>query len=392
MKGVTIITVVLYLVQIVFPIEKITVTSLEVFWILCISFLIMIRLTIRGYLVMVSKNSSKRKKILIVGSNDRAINYAYKFIKNNSSGYEIAGFIDSGWHGTQQINQRWCKLVADFKSFAEYLRLNIIDEIFIFLPLKSSYCAIENIVAASEEQGVTIRMIPDFFKLQLARNRIDKIENQDTITLYTGAMYSNIILIKEIIDRTTAGLLLIALLPLFIIVSILIKVTSKGPVFFRQNRIGLNKRRFKIYKFRTMASDAEVKQKDLEHLNDMGKNAGAFKLKNDPRVTPLGKILRKFSIDELPQLINVLKGEMSLVGPRPLTERDYGEFRLHRQIRRFTVKPGITCLWQVSGRNNISFDRWMELDMEYIDNWSLMLDFKLLIKTVPAVLFGHGAS
>jgi lipopolysaccharide/colanic/teichoic acid biosynthesis glycosyltransferase len=182
---------------------------------------------------------------------------------------------------------------------------------------------------------------------------------------------------------------LILLVPFFVIVGILIKLDSPGPIFFVQERMGYNKRRFKFYKFRTMAKDAEKKQKEIEHLNEL--SGPVFKIKDDPRVTKIGKILRKTSIDELPQLFNTLKGDMSLVGPRPLPVRDYELFDENWQKRRLSVRPGITCLWQSSGRNDLPFDKWIELDMEYIDNWSLLLDLKILIKTIPAVIRGTGA-
>jgi exopolysaccharide biosynthesis polyprenyl glycosylphosphotransferase len=184
------------------------------------------------------------------------------------------------------------------------------------------------------------------------------------------------------------GILLLS--PLFLIVAILIKATSKGPVFFRQERYGLNKRTFFIYKFRSMVQDAEATQVKFEHLNQ---NSGpVFKIFADPRVTKVGAFLRKTSIDELPQLFNVLKGEMSLVGPRPLNLRDVGKFSEAWLMRRFSVKPGLTCIWQVSGRSNISFDRWIALDLHYIDHWSLLLDMKILAMTFPAVLKGRGAA
>ena len=153
----------------------------------------------------------------------------------------------------------------------------------------------------------------------------------------------------------------------------------------------MNKKIFKVYKFRTMVPDADAKQAELEHLNER-KDGAAFKIPNDPRVTKIGKILRKFSLDELPQLINVIKGEMSLVGPRPLTLRDYTKFKEDWQRRRFSVKPGITCLWQISGRDSIDFRTWMKLDNQYIDTWTLLLDLKILLKTIPVALFGKDAS
>jgi len=174
------------------------------------------------------------------------------------------------------------------------------------------------------------------------------------------------------------------------IVATLIKLTSEGPVFFTQDRLGLNKRRFRICKFRTMVADEERQQAALEHLNEQ--QGPVFKIQADPRITPIGRLLRKTSIDELPQLFNVLKGEMSLVGPRPLPVRDYEGFDQDWQRRRFSVRPGITCLWQISGRSSIGFDKWMELDVRYIDEWSLWLDFRILAGTVAAVLKGTGAA
>ncbi len=184
-------------------------------------------------------------------------------------------------------------------------------------------------------------------------------------------------------------LLLAALSPLLIAIAIIIKLDSKGPVFFLQKRMGFNKRRFYMIKFRSMGTDAEAKLTELEHLNE--KDGGIFKIRNDPRITGVGHFLRKFSLDEFPQLINVLKGEMSLVGPRPLSMRDAMNLEESTYKRRYSVRPGMTCLWQISGRSELSFDQWMELDLKYIDSWSLKLDGKILMQTVPAVLTARGA-
>ena len=171
--------------------------------------------------------------------------------------------------------------------------------------------------------------------------------------------------------------------------ALLINATSPGPVFFTQERIGLNKRRFRLIKFRTMIADAEQQQAVLEPLNEA--SGPIFKIKNDPRITPLGRFLRRTSLDEIPQLFNVLQGDMSLVGPRPLPVRDYNGFNRDWHRRRFSVRPGISCLWQISGRSNLSFAKWMRLDMEYIDHWSFWLDLKILTLTLPAIIRKKGA-
>ena len=197
-------------------------------------------------------------------------------------------------------------------------------------------------------------------------------------------------MIKRLLDVLGSAVALIVHLPILAIIAIAIKLDSRGPVFFVQERVGLNRRKFRALKFRTMATDAEERIKELEDKNEV--RGAAFKMRNDPRVTRVGHILRKLSLDELPQFFNVLRGDMSLVGPRPLPLRDVERIDEQWQKRRFSVKPGITCLWQVNGRHEISFEHWMEMDLQYIDNWSLKLDFEILMKTIPAVLRGSGAS
>jgi lipopolysaccharide/colanic/teichoic acid biosynthesis glycosyltransferase len=195
--------------------------------------------------------------------------------------------------------------------------------------------------------------------------------------------------VKRAMDVIGASLLLILSAPLVLAAAVAIKVTSPGPVFFTQARYGLYRKRFKIIKMRTMVTDAERLQAGLEAANELG--GPVFKIRRDPRVTPVGAFLRKTSLDELPQLWNVLKGEMSLVGPRPLAVRDVLMIEDSAQLRRFSVLPGITCIWQISGRNNTDFKNWIRQDLEYIDSWSLLLDLKILLGTIPAVLWGRGA-
>jgi exopolysaccharide biosynthesis polyprenyl glycosylphosphotransferase len=198
------------------------------------------------------------------------------------------------------------------------------------------------------------------------------------------------IMLKNAVDRIGALFLILLLSPLMLVVALAVRCNSKGPVIFRQLRAGLHGRPFTMLKFRTMCVDAEARQKDLESMNQM--RGPVFKIENDPRITSLGRFLRKTSIDELPQLFNVLKGEMSLVGPRPLPLYEVEKFESAGHRRRLSMKPGLTCLWQVRGRNQVvEFSDWVKMDLEYIDNWSLWLDLVILIRTIPVVLLGHGA-
>jgi exopolysaccharide biosynthesis polyprenyl glycosylphosphotransferase len=197
------------------------------------------------------------------------------------------------------------------------------------------------------------------------------------------------IMVKRVFDFVGSLLLIGIFSPVLLIISLLILATSGRPVFFIQERMGINKRIFPLFKFRTMVANAQQRQAELERFNEA--DGPVFKIKKDPRVTLIGRFLRKTSLDELPQLFNVLRGEMSLVGPRPLPVRDYKGFNQDWHRRRFSVKPGITCMWQIRGRSSLSFEQWMKLDIYYIDHWSLWLDFKILVLTIPEMLWGDGA-
>jgi len=233
-------------------------------------------------------------------------------------------------------------------------------------------------------------LLADFFKTQISQTTLDEFHGRPMLVFSStpGASWQGVA--KQILDSVGALLLATVLAVPMLFVALLIKLTSPGPVFFRQQRAGLNGKPFTMLKFRSMITDAEQRRHELAVLNEM--SGPVFKVTNDPRVTGIGRILRKFSIDEFPQLINVLKGEMSLVGPRPLPVDEVRRFDDLAHRRRLSVKPGITCLWQVSGRNNVrDFRDWVRLDLEYIDNWSLWLDLKILFRTIPVVLLGTGA-
>jgi len=229
----------------------------------------------------------------------------------------------------------------------------------------------------------------DLFDLKIARARQTELDNIPFITFETAPSHQWQLFMKRLIDLFISGLGIILLSIPLLAVALLIRLTSKGPALFLQKRIGLNGRKFVLFKFRTMQADAQRRRAKLESLNMM--NGPVFKMKDDPRITGLGKFLRKFSIDELPQLLNVFRGEMSLVGPRPAVYKEVLQYE-HWQRRRLSMRPGITCLWQVSGRNKIAdFSEWMKLDLQYVDSWSLWLDFKILMQTIPVVIFGIGA-
>jgi exopolysaccharide biosynthesis polyprenyl glycosylphosphotransferase len=260
----------------------------------------------------------------------------------------------------------------------------------VISPRSARFDAIESAIQVCELEGVEVWLLADFFQTRLAQARADELNGRPTLVFCSAPPISWQAVAKDAID-VVGSLVMLALTSwIFALAAIAIKLTSPGPVFFRQQRAGLNGAPFTMYKFRTMVTNAEQLKQELAVLNEM--SGPVFKVSNDPRITKVGWFLRKWSIDELPQLWNVLRGEMSLVGPRPLPVDEVARFDDDAHRRRLSVKPGLTCLWQVSGRNNVrNFEEWVRLDLEYIDNWSLWLDLHILFRTVPAVLTAAGA-
>jgi exopolysaccharide biosynthesis polyprenyl glycosylphosphotransferase len=249
---------------------------------------------------------------------------------------------------------------------------------------------LQEAIAACEIEGVEAWLLADFVRTSIARPTFDVFGNRPMLVFRTTPEISWALLIKDVVDRVGAIFGLLLLTPVILVAAVGIKMTSPGPVIFRQQRGGKNGRPFMMYKLRSMHTDAAMRQAELEAYNQM--SGPVFKVDNDPRVTSFGKFLRHTSIDEFPQLLNVLKGDMSLVGPRPLPVYEVEKFENTAQRRRLSMKPGLTCLWQIKGRNKITkFEEWVKLDLDYIDHWSLWLDLKILLRTIPVVFSGFGA-
>ena len=327
------------------------------------------------------------KRVIIIGTGPRAMELARQLRADESMNHEILGFVDTRDAAEFGDEQDWKLGFLD--ELEQTLMHTVVDEVLIALPIKSCYTAIENAIRACERAGVQSKYLADVFDPSLARPRMEVAGNFPLMAMRVVQDDYRLV-IKRFLDVLAVIVSLPVVLPLGLCLAAVVKLTSHGPVFFGQERYGYGKRRFRMYKFRTMVPDAEQQHSRLEVLNEV--TGPVFKIKDDPRVTPVGRFLRHTSLDELPQLLNVLMGDMSLVGPRPLAVRDVGLFSEPRLMRRFSVKPGLTCIWQVSGRSNLEFKRWVELDLRYIDEWSLWLDFRILLKTIPAVLNGTGAT
>jgi exopolysaccharide biosynthesis polyprenyl glycosylphosphotransferase len=325
--------------------------------------------------------------VLIIGSGPRAYKLFRDIEGDVGCGYNMLGFVDS--NDNVELDEIRDRLIGRLDELETILVATAVDEVLIALPVRSCYEQIEEVIQTCERIGVECKYLADMFENRVARPRYEPAGEVPVIAL--RMVQSDVrLMAKRLIDLVGATLGLVALAPLLLIIAGLIKMTSPGPVLFRQKRYGKNRRLFAMYKFRTMVAEAETLQITLEHLNEA--QGPVFKIRDDPRVTWIGRFLRRTSLDEIPQLINVLRGEMSLVGPRPLPTRDVHRFTESSLMRRFSVLPGLTCLWQISGRSELGFDSWVALDLEYIDGWSLSLDFRILLRTLPAVIRGEGAS
>ncbi|MFA5339253.1 MAG: sugar transferase [Candidatus Omnitrophota bacterium] len=312
------------------------------------------------------------RNILIVGTGRRAKNFAELVGQHGEWGFKITRMIDED----------------EFGDMANILHRNVIDHVVFVVP-RLWFEKIEDLIRMCEIEGIPASVVVDLYELKLAKAKQTEFFGIPMLTFESAPDKAGELFVKRAFDIVVSGLALIILLPVFLGIALAIKATSSGPVFFKQKRCGLNGRRFIFYKFRTMVSDAEEKLAELQKYNEMG--GPVFKMQNDPRITAIGRLLRKFSLDELPQLWNILSGDMSVVGPRPPIPNEVDKYD-NWQRRRLSMRPGLTCLWQTSGRNEIKdFNQWMKLDLQYIDNWSIWLDLKVFFKTIPVVLLAKGA-
>jgi exopolysaccharide biosynthesis polyprenyl glycosylphosphotransferase len=319
--------------------------------------------------------SQYQRRFLLIGTHAEIVRLRRELKERSDKSVEVVGELSLGETPVQQL--------------AQMLHEHSINGV-IISARHSYFEQVETAIKTCELEGIEAWLVADFFGTQISRARFDELLGYPLLVFRTTPETSWQGVTKQLMDFIGALFLLIALSWLFVILAILIKLTSPGPVLFRQQRSGLNGAPFTLYKFRTMVTNAEQFKHELQAMNEM--SGPVFKVTNDPRVTPIGKFLRKYSLDELPQLYNVFRTEMSLVGPRPLPVDEVKRFDNLAHRRRLSVKPGLTCLWQISGRNQISdFRDWVRLDLEYIDNWSLWLDLKILVRTIPAVLIGTGA-
>ncbi len=328
------------------------------------------------------------RRILVVGTGKRARDIINTVEKNKEWGLRIAGLIEMDVKNVAGDSIYGYPVLGTRKDIRDIFHNLIIDEVIIAVPA-GDLEKIEDILKLCKIEGIKARVMVNFFDFEVGKMEVEAIEEIPLLTFSKTPPLSWALFAKYTFDKIFSLLVLLLLSPLLLMISILIKVTSPGPVYFKQKRVGLGGRQFSLYKFRSMVVDAERKKSELASQNEM--DGPVFKIKKDPRVTSIGKFLRKFSLDELPQLYNVWRGDMSLIGPRPPVPKEVEEYE-DWQRRKLSMKPGITCLWQVSGRNAIGFEEWMKLDLQYIDHWSLWLDIKILFKTIPVVFFGRGAS
>jgi exopolysaccharide biosynthesis polyprenyl glycosylphosphotransferase len=375
------------------PLQQLSRSWFVLFGVLSAIFLVSEKIFLRLVARYFRLRGLNYRTVVVVGTGRQAREIVSVIEAHRQWGYKILGFITDG----HRLPGEWGRYrvlggIGELKKILESAsdgQSEPIDEV-VFALTRRKLEACESVFELCEELGIRTRVAMNFFPNTVARVELEELEGIPFVTYTTTPSNEMHLFGKRILDLSLAAILLILSLPIMVAAAVAIRLTSSGSVMFTQQRVGLNGRIFKLYKFRTMWEDAHLRRQEVFHLNQM-RGGPVFKAKADPRITPVGRFLRKFSLDELPQLWNVLRGDMSLVGPRPPIPEEVNMYE-RWQRRRLSMKPGLTCLWQVSGRNDVDFDRWIELDLQYIDNWSPSLDLKILLRTIPAVLSGRGAS
>jgi len=350
---------------------------------------ILFRLVARRFAGPLRRSLTGLRSFLLVGEGPEVMEVARTIETHESHGMQIFGFVRTGSAPSfDQSALLGSYPVFDLIQLPDLLRRHVIDEV-VFAVAKDDLERLGESFLACEVEGVKTRVLLTFFPQAVSRVYLEHLGETPLLTFATTPENEYLLLLKRILDVVMAAVLLALLSPLMAVLALLIRLTSGAPVLYRQTRCGLNGRRFVLYKFRSMRPDADLGREELEALNEV--DGPVFKISHDPRCTPVGRLMRKFSLDELPQLLNIFKGDMSFVGPRPPLPEEVEKYE-RWQRRRLRMLPGLTCLWALEGRSRLSFRRWMELDLDYIDHWSLALDCKILLKTVPIVLLGRGAS
>ena len=350
-----------------------------------LAFVVLNRLALAAFARRTGVGAFDVRNVLIVGTGPEAVEVRTKLAVHPEAGMRVVGHLTGPAPAPMTVDQG--EVLGSLRDLKKIVEERVVDDVIFAIPVAESL-ACEQEIGWCEEVGVTVHLRVDLVRTLFARMSPSDLDGTPMLTISATPRQPVALLVKRSLDLLGAGLALLVLAPVVGVTAFLVKATSRGPVFFRQTRVGLNGRTFTLFKFRSMYRDAEAHRAALSDRNEM--TGPVFKIKDDPRITPVGKWIRRFSIDELPQLWNVLRGDMSLVGPRPPIPEEVRKYE-RWQRRRLSMKPGITCLWQVSGRNGIDFEDWMKLDLAYIDTWSLRLDALILLRTVPVVLTARGA-